>query len=116
MLDENLAKSALSARVVLQVEPVEPVKRVFIGVHVLGVHVAVVRTEVDRLEHLALVQKLAGPAAYLQLLGILKDFRQNTITVKCMTEKATKLFDCNAELISGFNGFVKGCNENNPNN
>ena len=59
MLDENLAKSALSARVVLQVEPVEPVKRVFIGVHVQRVHVEVVGTEVDGLEHLAQVQKLA---------------------------------------------------------
>jgi len=42
-----------------QVEPVEPVKRVFIGVHVQGVHVEVVGTEVDGLEHLAQVQKLA---------------------------------------------------------
>ena len=42
LLDEHLAKARLAAGVVLQVEPVEPVERVFVRAHVQRVDVQVV--------------------------------------------------------------------------
>ena len=59
LLDENLAEPGLSARVVLEVKPVEPVERVLVRVHVQRVDVEVVGAQVDALENLAKVEKFA---------------------------------------------------------
>ena len=42
LLDEDLAEARLAARVVLQVELVEAMENVLVGMHVEGVHIQVV--------------------------------------------------------------------------
>ena len=52
LLDEDLAQPALAAGVVLEVELVEAVERVFVGVHVERVDVEVVARHRERVEDL----------------------------------------------------------------
>mmetsp|Transcript_12255 Transcript_12255/g.51590 ORF Transcript_12255/g.51590 Transcript_12255/m.51590 type:complete len:756 (-) Transcript_12255:852-3119(-) len=52
LFDEDFAQLALAARVVLQVELVEPVESVLVSVHVERVHVQVIAGQVEQLEHL----------------------------------------------------------------
>lgn len=61
LLDEDLAQPALPKGVVLEVEAVEALEDVLVGVDVQHVHIEVVGREVERLKHLAQGQVLAVP-------------------------------------------------------
>mmetsp|Transcript_3376 Transcript_3376/g.13067 ORF Transcript_3376/g.13067 Transcript_3376/m.13067 type:complete len:217 (-) Transcript_3376:1447-2097(-) len=61
LLDENFSQARLSHGVVLEIEPIEAMKRILVRVHVQCIDVEFVCRHSDRFEHLSKVQKLAVP-------------------------------------------------------